>query len=193
MAHRHTKDKLEPDVADLIERLLKRPRGVDEFTEMANAILEERGSDIRLSRSAAHRWMQTFEAERQAMRETNEITRAFAAELGEIPDTDSGCLLVEMLRTVIFKVLRPQLSGRDPTAGAQDLMMLGRALRDSTAVLKGSVELQIKIRREVADKMMGRLDRAEKDAQAAGEKGLSAERVAQLRREFLGVRDQGTA
>lgn len=188
MPPRHKVDHLEPEVRDMFEGLLKRPRGVDEFTELANGVLEELGSEERLSRSSAYRFMIGFEEERKAMRETQHITAAFARELGEIPDSDNARVMVEMLRALMLKVIRPGLRGEGEALDPQDIMLLARSLRDTMATMKGSVDMEIKLRDRLAKELAAKLDQAVGEAEAAGEAGLSKERLKQAIEGFLGVR-----
>lgn len=186
MPPRHTADKLEPKIRGLMKSLLKRPRGVDEFTALANGVLEEHGSDIRLSRSSAYRFMRDTEAERQAMRETQEAMAAFGRDIGEIPETDSGVVLAEMLRAMMYKVIRPTLRGEGQGLDAQDIMLLSRSLRDTMATVKGSVDMEIKIRERAEKKTK---DAAVKAVEkAATEKGLTKDTADTIKALILGVK-----
>lgn len=96
-----------------------------------------------------------------------------AAESGELtpasPDGDDGALPVPVLQ--------------DPAK----VMFLAKALDHLASARKKDADMVLKVRQEMARQAAAKVDRAAKDAAKAGEKGLSAERIAQLRRDLAGM------
>ena len=97
-----------------------------------------------------------------------------------------GRMLVEIFQKIVFDFLVRQTRSEEPL-DPQSFMMLGRAIRDAVGALKINADQAVALKKEAAREHALKLDAALDEAKAAGEKGLSAERVAQLRREFLGA------
>lgn len=112
-----------------------------------------------------------------------EQTREIAATISERFDAEASddltLIAAEAIKTLIFEVLQDRGEGGISTKGA---MELANALRAATAAQSVSTARRQKVEAEFAEKA----DQA--ITTVAREAGLSAERVAQLRRDFLGVR-----
>jgi LAS superfamily LD-carboxypeptidase LdcB len=121
-------------------------------------------------------------------RETQAIAKVWVQKLGEDPEGDVGQLAAEVLKMVASQTAF-DMGDEEESVDPKDIHFLARAIKDLESAGKISLDRELIIRRELAKEHARKLDSAMKDAKAAGEKGLSAERVAQLRRDFLGVRD----
>ncbi|MQX36830.1 phage protein Gp27 family protein [Roseospira navarrensis] len=157
---------------------------IDDLTDW----LEARGYEI--SRSAVGRAAQRQAAVAARLRESRAITEGLVQELGEAATQgQQGRLLVEVSRSLVFDFLtQAGAEGLDPKAA----MMLGKALAEMARAARLDQDFEERVEqraKKLAAEMAARaIDDAAAEAQAAGEQGLSAERVAQMRREFLGVR-----
>lgn len=140
------------------------------------------------SRSAVHRHKQTSEKVAARLRQSREITEAVARELGDsATQGKQGRLLVEMTRAHVFDFLMELEEGAlDP----QSIAYLGKGLAELGRALRFDQDFELKLRELVARELVAKLDGAVEQAARAGEKGLSTERIAQLRRDFLGVKPQ---
>lgn len=142
--------------------------------------------DVEVTRSSLHRYKVNFETVLEEQRRVSEITERMIAQMGEAPEGDSGRVLVEMVKALSTRSLAAALSDPDREIAEKEIAFLCKAMKDLTTAQRTSFDIEKRIRTEIAAK----LDAAEGEARAAGEKGLSSERLAQLRREFLGVRDE---
>lgn len=125
---------------------------------------------------------------RQAMRLAQmtrrlEQTREIAATISERFDAaasdDLTLIAAEAIKTLVFEVLQDGGEGGISPKGA---MELANALRAATAAQSVSTTRRLKVEAEFADKAEQAIETVAKEA------GLSQERVAQLRRDFLGIR-----
>ncbi|PRA87934.1 hypothetical protein CQ054_05920 [Ochrobactrum sp. MYb29] len=112
-----------------------------------------------------------------------EQTREIAATMSERfdPETSDDLTLVaaEAIKTLIYELLE---SAGDAGINPKGAMELANALRAASAAQSVSTARRLKVEAEFADKTEKALEKV------AQEKGLSSDTVAQLRREFLGVR-----
>lgn len=179
--------QLEPDVKAEVDRLIRDGSTIDQIV----AHLKKLGTSV--SRSSVGRYKKTFEEKLARYREAQEVASVWVTKLGEEPKGDVGRLLAEMLKTVAFRTLadmgdQTDEDGEEIAPTPKDIASLAKAIRDLESAGTISLDREVKIREAVAREHAKKLDRAVEAAAAAGEKGLSAERLAQLRREFLGVR-----
>jgi len=133
---------LPPEIREEVDRLLKDGRRtLDQIVEHL------RRMDVGVSRSALGRYAQDYAEEMAALREVQEVSKAFAQELGDL-DNDSSRYLVQMVQAVAAKVVRPQLKGDGPSMDSRDLMFMARAIKDLVGTNKLSAEMEMKIRED---------------------------------------------
>lgn len=154
--------------------------------------LAERG--YTLSRSALHRHGVDVRKVAEKLQQSREVTQALVAELGDAAaQGKQGRLLVEMARSIVFDLLMKlqTAEGDAPALTPMDVAMLGKGLAELGRALRFDQDFETKIREQVEKETRAeaakKLDGAIKEAAVAGEKGLSAERAAQLRRDILGM------
>ena len=190
MPKRHTIDKLPSELREQIGAYLKETRSVEEFTELVNELLAEQGSDERVSRSSAHRYMQRHERLGARLRQSQELANSFAKNMGDFSETKRVRYLASLVQELAFEKIGEAFEQSDQSGRAsqspKSLASLGQFVRHIGAFYKDV--FVVEERRRAAREMAEQLDAAVEEAAATGEKGLSAERVAQLRRDFLGVR-----
>ncbi|MEM6907381.1 MAG: DUF3486 family protein [Pseudomonadota bacterium] len=108
----------------------------------------------------------------EAQRMGSELVQSMGAEQ---PD-EVTIAVAEMLKVAAFEVLEEnQLSPKG-------IMELSRALQSAVGAQKASAEYRERLERQLSKT-------ADKVETMAAEAGLSAERIAQLRRDFLGIRE----
>lgn len=163
--------KLDPRIRDAVDTAIREGRAT---IEDVVAIIKAMGGDA--SRSAVGRYKQQAEAQMARYREAQEVAKVWIGKLQADPEGDVSRLLAEMLRTTAFSTL-----GDMDAASPQDLMFLGKALKDLASADKLTADRILLVRREAAR------EAADKMASVAKAKGLSADTVAELRREILGV------
>ncbi len=170
------------EIQDEVERLIRENTTIDRIVEHLRTL----GADI--SRSSVGRFKQNAEARMHRYREQQQIASVWVQQIGEDPQGDIGQLAAELLKMVASQTAM-EMGENDQPVDPKDINFLASAIKNLETAGKISLDRELIIRRELAKEHAKKLDTALKDATAAGEKGLSAERVAQLRRDFLGVRD----
>jgi hypothetical protein len=138
------------------------------------ALIRELGGDA--SRSAVGRYKRSAEQQMARYREAQEVAKVWIGKLQTDPEGDVGRLLAEMLRTTAFQTL-----GDIDAASPQDLMFLGKALKDLASAEKLTAERILKVRQEAAKDAAAV---AVKEAKGAGLSDAAAEAI---RRKILGV------
>lgn len=133
-----------------------------------------------VSKSAFSRFAVRKAVQFRELDEVRRITGELVRELGTDSPDDVTVAVAEMIKLAAFKLLE-----RGGALEPKDVMELSRALASAVNAQKGSAEYRQKLEREAQAKVAKALDRAE---DMAREGGLSADRIAQLRREFLGVK-----
>lgn len=171
MGRKSTIQQLDPRIKTEVDSAIREGRAtIDEIV----AIVRSMGGDA--SRSSVGRYKQQAEAQMARYREAQEIAKVWIGKLQADPEGDVGRLLAEMLRTTAFSTL-----GDMEAATPEDLMFLAKALKDLASTDKLTADRILLVRREAAK------EAAEKVASVGKAKGLSADTVAELRREILGV------
>ncbi len=179
MGRRSSIERLPPAIKKAVDDAIANKATIEEIV----AKLRELGAQA--SRSSVGRYAKSVKAVADKIRQSQDVAEALVKEIGpNAAEGKTGRALVQILQTISFKLLMKQAEGDEPDIDAKDLHFLARALKDMSSARQIEINVEAKIRREFVQK----LDAAVAEAEKAGEKGLSAERVAQLRREFLGVR-----
>ena len=177
MGRQSSINKLEPRIREAVDRLVRDGRAtIDEIVDAIDALGGE------ASRSSVGRYVKNAREQMQRYREAQEVAKVWVGKLEEDPKGDVGRLLSEMLRTVAFQVIGEL--GDEDDIGAGDIMLLARAIKDLASADKTNLDRELRVRQEVAKQA------AEKAAKIAKKGGMSAETVAEIRREILGVARQ---
>lgn len=163
--------RLDPRVRESVDTAIREGRAtIDEIVEL----ISQHG--IEVSRSAVGRYKQKAESQMQRYREAQEVAKVWIGKLQADPEGDVGRLLAEMLRTAAFQTL-----GDMENAAPQEIMLLAKAIKDLASADKLTTERILKARQDATK------EAAEAATAVAKSKGLSADTVAELRREILGV------
>ena len=148
--------------------------------------LEGKGYEI--SRSSAHRYSQKFEAEAQAIRESREVVKALATELGESAvEGQQGRLLVELARDLAFKWLM-DIRKEGGSIDAKDIAMMGKGIAEMAKALRLDQDAEEKARkvREEAERA-AKKEAAAATSTAAKAAGLTAETADSIVKHILGT------
>ncbi len=165
----------DPIVQWAVEELQANERTQADILFEMNDKLEAIGCET-ISSSAFNRYSTRLAATTRQLKETREIAKAVTERLG--PDTadDITVMLVELLKSATYSVLR---SGQ---VSSKEVMELSRGLQGALSAQKMSADARRRQEAEISARVGEVVDAAGKAA------GLSAERIGQLRRDFLGVR-----
>lgn len=163
--------QLDPRIRAAVDAAIREDRAtIDDIV----AIIRELGGDA--SRSAVGRYKQKAEEQMVRYREAQEVAKVWIGKLQTDPEGDVGRLLAEMLRTTAFSTL-----GDIDAASPQDIMFLGKALKDLASADKLTADRIMVVRREAAKEAAAV---AVKEAKGAG---LSDEAADLIRKKILGV------
>lgn len=165
----------DPHIQWAAEELLKRDLTQVEILQGFNARLAEIGCDP-VSKSAFNRYSMQKAAATRALAETREVSKVVAETLGPERADHITIMLVELLKNAIFSLT---LTGKLSSAAVLDL---SRALRALIGAQRESGQWRKEDEKAFAEKA----DKA--IAAASREAGLSADQVALIRNEVLGVR-----
>jgi len=152
----------------------------DELTlDDLTAWLDDKGH--RRSRSALGRYAKDIRKVAGEIERSTQIAQAVVAELGPAAaEGKTGRLLVSILQKLIFDHLMARIDGGEGFA-ADEFYKLTRAVRELFMGLGLDAEREARLKRDTAAK-------AAKVATAAGRKaGLSAETIAAIERDVLGI------
>lgn len=133
-----------------------------------------------ISKSAFNRFSVRKAKQFRRLDEVQRMGSELAASMGAEEPDQVTIAVAELLKVAAFEILE---GGELKT---KELMELSRALQSAVGAQEKSAQYRERLQREMAKAA----DRVET---VASEAGLSAEVVAQMRRDFLGVRDQKAA
>ena len=170
-------DEAEADIMWALEQLRDRTMAQAAILDEFNARLADRGI-AKVSKSAFSRWSVRKAIQFRRLDEVRAITSDVVAGLGTDGADQVTVACAEMLKVAIYESL-------EGTLDSKGIMELSRALNSAVAAQKASADHRAKLEAKVAAQVEQAADRA---GQSAREAGLSADRVAQLRRDVLGVR-----
>ena len=178
-------DRLPDTLREAVDAAIADGATIDEITDRIRAD----GGDC--SRSAVGRYAKTMRDLIRQQQETDRTVRAWAQELGERPEGDSGLLLIETLRTMVLATMAA-LSGRDEPASLQDLSRLSLILKRIEGTEKLRRERERAAEKEKAAAEKAKAEEAKPGGGAERQGGLSAETVAAIREAVEGPRPPRT-
>lgn len=162
-----------------------------EFNRRLAARAEEIGDAFEpISKSSFNRYAMHLSRIARRLEHTREIAKVLTDRL-QPGDTDSVTIAVaEAIKTTVFEAIG---EAGDAGLSMMDLKFAGDALKSAVSAQKHSSDRRAKLEADAqrqAEAMAAQIAKRAADAveKAAAEAGLSAAAVAQLRREFLGIR-----
>jgi len=176
MARPSTIQRLPAELRDLIGELRERGRTIDEILSKLREL------DVDVSRSALGRHVKQIDAIGSEIRRSRAVAESLVRQYGEAPESRTARLNIELMQGLVTRLMFAE-DGEAIQFEPKDAMMLATALQKLAQAAKQDADREVLIRKEFAKK----LDDAIAAAEEAGERGLSLERLAELRRGFLGV------
>ena len=164
--------------------------GYVELAERLNFRLEEEGLELRIGKTAIHAYGQEYQEFLKYQEQASAWAQDWMNDNGLEEEAQRHNVMFQMLTTLAFKVMQNQMTADATEIDPRDLHFLGKMMKD----LMWSAGIREKLladdRERIAKeaRLAAQKEMADKLEEVAGEDGLSAERVAQLRRTFLGVR-----
>lgn len=170
-------EEAEPDIVWALEQLRERTMPQIAILDGFNARLADRGIGS-VSKSAFSRWSVRKALQFRRLDELRAISGDVVGGLGTEGADEVTVAVAEMIKAAIFEALE----GEQNTKG---IMELSRALGSVVAAQKTSAQHRRALEEKIDAQVTAAAERA---GAAAAEAGLSADRVAQIRRDVLGVR-----
>lgn len=101
------------------------------------------------SRSAIGRYVADVTKTAQALRESREMATALMQEMGPgLAEGDQGRTLVQMMRTLVFRFLKPQIDNPEGGLDPKEFMAMTRAIKDMSHSMRLEQDFNVKIREE---------------------------------------------
>ncbi|MEP9402048.1 phage protein Gp27 family protein [Sphingomonas silueang] len=166
----------EEDIAWALEQLRARDMPQIAIVAEFNRRLAARGIDP-VTKSSFSRWSVRKAVQFRNLNEVRSIAGEITGALGTDGSDDVTVVVAEMLKAAVYAQLEQQ-----PTT--KGLMELSRTLQAAVGAQRTSEEYRRRLEQRHADKIAQAADRA---TDIAREGGLSAESIAKMRHEFLGV------
>ena len=171
-------EEAEPDITWANEQLRARDKPANAILAEFNSRLADRGIGP-ISKSAWGRYSVRKAIQFRKHDEARRMSAELVAQLGSEGADEITVMVAELIKVAMFELLEKG------ELGPKNVMELARGLQSVVGAQKGSEEHRRRLEQRVATEMERAADRLE---DVGRENGLSADRVAQLRREFLGVR-----
>lgn len=167
----------EDDVVWVCQELASRKRTRLEILVEFNERLTEKGIKP-ISRSAFYRAAVERAAAVTRVQRAREMFKGIASQFTAEDVDENTIILGEFIKTLIIELVHDGAGAKDP----KQAMELARAFQATVAAQKISTDRRQKLQAEFAKRTEATIEKV------AREGGLSADVVAQLRRDFLGVR-----
>lgn len=166
--------RLDPAIKQAVDTAVREGRAtIDEIV----ALVEGLGGEA--SRSSVGRYVKNARERMEDYRQATQVAAVWVDKLGKEPEGDVGRMLLEMLRVVAFKTI-----GDLDTASPEDLMFLGKALKDFAGADKLAVDKAINLRKLIAVEAARVASEVTKTVKKAG---LSDDTVELIRSKILGI------
>ena len=194
MAKPSTIDQLAADLRKRLIQFLDDPRITQaEATELINdliALHSDPGVET-VSKSAVGRFAQRIDKFAKKNRESQEIAKVFAAQIGNADQNEIGKMTIQMIQTSVFEVMGVLQDNEE--LDAKDIEGVVEALKGLALVVQRTEKASsINYEREQEIKRQGReeaLAEAADTVQSAAEaKGMNKEDATWWREQVLGVR-----
>ncbi len=147
--------------------------------EILEYLREEYPDEQLPSRSALGRYKQNFDELAKDLRETREIADIWAHKFGEMPDSDVGKVVLEILRTLSYRVGADMMSG-EGDLNAKAVSQLAKAMQYIEDAGRLSLAREQKVRQAALEEASRRASEAAKEA------GASEELISKLRSVVMG-------
>lgn len=179
MPRRSSIKQLPSEVRAKIDGLLRDGRfTLDQIMEKLDEL------EVDISRSALGRYRKSFEEQAREMREARQMADVWVDKLGKQPEGKMGRLVIELLRTLAFKVTMSagEVGAHGVKAKAGDVFFLSKAIKELESAAKISADREMKIREAERAEAVKTVEREGKKA------GLTDETIASIKQGILGVK-----
>jgi sugar phosphate isomerase/epimerase len=172
-------DEAQPDIVWAGEELRKRDRLQKDILAEFNARLADRGIGP-VSVGAFSRYSTQLSITTRRIEETHRIVKALGARLDAASSDDLTMMVAELGKTLVFELLQGAGESGFTPKDAKELAMAARSFAQAQ---RASTDRIVALEKE----MEGKVEAV--TTAMAKQTGLSAEQVAKIRRDVLGVRE----
>lgn len=166
--------QLDPSIKEAVDTAIREGRlTIDEIVRL----IEDSGGDA--SRSAVGRYVKNAKERMEDYRQAQQVASVWVDKLGKEPEGDIGRMVLEMLKLVAFKTV-----GNIEQAAPEDLMFLGKAMKDIAGTDKVFVDRELALRKLIAAEAA---KVASEVASTAKKAGLSDDTIDLIKKKILGV------
>jgi hypothetical protein len=179
-----TIELLPDDILEKLQELLRDRRiAQSEVAARINAILEEQGHALRLSKSGVNRYNVKMEKAGKKMRESRQMADMWIANFGAEPQGKLGHLINEMLRTLAFDMTlhlqEGEISADNAPATVKMLKSMALAMQRLEKASTDNVKREAEIRRQALEEAAERIEKKVK--------GVSPETLRIIKEEVYGL------
>lgn len=186
MGRKSSIEVLPQDIVDKLHDLLRDPRiNQMDATAKINAVLAEQGHEDRVSKSAVNRYAQRMEQVGKKLRESREIAKIWIGKLGSEPQGETGKLINEMIRTMVFELVFKLQQENIDVDDAPELAKMIKNLTEGVERLERAATVNHDRDEKIRHK--ARQEAAEKAAKIAKKGGMSQSTVDEIKAGILGV------
>ncbi|WP_273149254.1 DUF3486 family protein [Methylophaga thiooxydans] len=181
MARASSIEQLPADILEQLQTLLRDPRVSQlDATAQINAILEQLGTDDRVSKSAVNRYAVKMKDVGAKLQQSRELASMWIGKLGAAPQGQVGKLVNEIIRTMAFDSAMHMAEGDTPVEPKM-LAQLALAVQRLESAANMNEEREKQIRTEMA------LQAAETAEESMRGQGMSREAVDSIKKQILGL------
>ena len=174
-------EEAEEDIVWALEQLRDNSLPQTAILEEFNLRLSDKGIEP-ISKSAFGRYSIRKARQFRQLDAVRRMSSELVETLGPEGPDEVTVMVAEMIKTAAYQALE---GGELST---KEIMELSRSLQSAVGAQAKSDDYRKQLERRAAEQVEAAADRAEKVVREAG---LSGEAIAQMRREFLGVKDRG--
>lgn len=162
---------LPPDIKNGLDALIAEGReSIDDLTAYIMEQCEKQNIQAP-SRSAVGRYSADVAKTTQALRESREMASAIVQELGpSFAEGEQGRALVQMLRTLVWRVAKPQVDNQDAEIDTKTLMQLTRTIKDLSATMRLEQDfvknIEARAKAQAQEEMQAEMHKAAQNMQA---------------------------
>lgn len=174
-------EEAQDDLVWACQQLAERQRTQADILFEFNDRLEAKGIE-RVSKSAFNRKAIRIAAATRRQRETREIFSALSGDIDPARIDEHSIVLGEFLKTLIFELLQPGSAEHD----ADSAMKLSKGFKEIMVGQKISADRRAAEEKRATEKAVAAIEAVGKA------KGLTTETVEAIKRDVLGIREDGT-
>ncbi|MPW30472.1 DUF3486 family protein [Agarivorans sp. B2Z047] len=186
MSKRSRKSKVELLPQELRDRVNMMLRGGEmhqiEIVDAINQLIERKGlnDDLKLSKTGFNRYAKRMEKMGAQIKQARQVAEVWSAKLGEAPASDLGKLLQEFVRTMAFETSMHYMESDDPVP-PKALGQLALVSQRIEAAAMASHKVEKELRATFAE------EAAEAVEKIGNSRGLTADTVAEIKRDIFGL------